>query len=654
MSAGQARHLALLHAISATLSLAAFLAVPLAPNPGLGTAYAVFALIAGAGFAAGQLGHGRIGSLLTACAPLAVPYAGFLHLVQGQSVVEVIWLALATAVGVLLLPLRGAYVWAVCTPLVSGLLMQRAGIPFDATFRVTGASMVVGAACAVASLALSHRDKTVQAQRHAYEQTQLQLQSALREARLSAETKDRFLAVLTHELRTPLTGVLGGARLLLEAPLPPEQRRTTEIIHKSGSSLLALIDDLLDVSRLNAGSANLNLEPADAMGVIEEQLQALATSGRAFVPVVYVGPPVLPMVMADRRRLGQVLANLLGNAAKYTREGHIAISATIEDQRLGIRVRDTGPGIHGKDRERIFQAFEQLDTRRGGAGLGLSIARGLIEAMGGALELGPEQDRGATLVAWVPIAAHLPLGETTGEGLSALVAHPLVEQQRAIVAWMQEWGYGVVAASDEQSALESLSAREFDVLVISDRLRLPRHGALPGHRVWIGRDRAPHGETALDTPLLPGPLRTALLDDLLVDPDSGSTATPVPAPIPARILLAEDNATNRMVLRAMLGTLGCRVQVVENGVQAIDAVGRGRFDLVLMDCHMPDMDGFEATRAIVASGADVPVVALTASASDDVRQRCVDAGMADFITKPVSLERLRREVRRHCAFVPAR
>ncbi|MCO4746043.1 MAG: response regulator [Proteobacteria bacterium] len=639
------RRLAMLHPTAFTLAVAAFLAVLVSQGAPSAVAYAVFAVLAGIAFALAQGGYSRIGSLCAAIAPLTVPYAGFMHWVDGQSVLESMWLALAVTVGVLLLPWRWAMAWTAGLPLFSFGMMIQAGIPVDTSARVCGVLLVIGVSTTVASAALAHRDRLVGAQLAREAESHEALQKALAEAQTAVETKDRFLAVLTHELRTPLTGVLGGSRLLLEAPLTPEQRRTTEVIQRSGSSLLTLIDDLLDVSRLRAGTASVESTEVDVINAIKDQLTALQTSGRAYVPLLYVGPATVPPILADPRRLNQVLGNLLTNAAKFTRDGHIAIDVVVRGQRVGLQVKDTGPGIRGADRQRVFQAFEQVDTRRGGAGLGLSIARGLMQAMGGSLEL-EDTDHGTCFTAWLPAAGVDERGSTPMHGQAALIVHPVEALCSAMIHWMEGWGYHVIAATTIEQAERWLSDRDFDALVVSEGVSLATLPRIPPHRVWIGRSRpTPPGDAAIDSIVLPGDLLTALTGDVLVDPDSGTTATPPPVRLRARVLLAEDNPVNRMVLRGMLGTLGCEVQVAEDGLQAVDAVARNRFDLVLMDCQMPEMDGFEATRTILARET-VPIVALTASASDDVRDRCTDAGMCAFLTKPVSLETLSQEISR--------
>jgi CheY-like chemotaxis protein len=642
-----ARRQALLRGVSGSLAVAALLMALAASTPSQGISHLGFAVFAAAGFLAGEVRWTRTGSALTSCAPLIVPWAGFLQFTEGQGGVEATWLALATTLGVLLLPLQAGVAWGVLVPVISGMLMLLAGIPSHVAAPVAGACLVVGISTSTVGYSLALRDRMQSEHRALTAAYRENIEQSLKQSQRSQEAKDRFLAVLTHDLRTPLTGVLGGARLLADAPLTPEQHRTAQIIDESGKAMLTVIDDLLDISRIESGETVVNCSAVAPLQLLIEQIRAVSTTGRSVVPLLYVGPARLPTVNADRHRLGQVLAHLLSSAAASTHTGQILVDAKVEGRRLGIVVTDRNPVPHGSD--------ASFTTPPGGtgvpgheAGIGLSIARGLVEAMDGSLEVCYERGRTGEATAWLQIYGQADAETQTGDGLSALIIHPVLAQRAAMVRWLEGWGYGVVAAGDARSAMQSLGSRTFDVVLVSDSLGTELAGVLPSHRIWLGREEVRPGESALDTPLNPSEVRGALLEDLLVEPEDDEVSDFGASIHQARILLAEDNPTNRTVLRAMLGNLGCRVQVVGNGVQALDAVAGDQFDLVLMDCHMPDMDGFEATRAILESGADVPVVALTASAGFDVERRCVDAGMSTYLTKPVSLDRLRKEIQRHC------
>ena len=378
----------------------------------------------------------------------------------------------------------------------------------------------------------------------------VELEAARLEGERANAAKSQFLAMMSHEIRTPMNGVLGTAELLSHSPLDASQRRLVETAQRSGAAMLALIDDLLDLSRIEAGKLVLHEAGFDLRLLIADVLLLLAPAARekGLDYVSHLEPALPERVRGDALRLRQVLTNLVANALKFTERGRVELRVEQLDRsadavRLRFEVCDTGPGIAAAHHLAMFEAFTQADAsttrRHGGSGLGLAIVKQLVQLMGG--EVGVTSRPGAGAVFWF----HL----------------------------------------------------------------------------WLAIDATPPA-----------------------DPRPGPEPTTFEA-LGARVLLAEDNPVNQLVLQGMLELLGCDVTLVDDGRAACDAAAAQRYDVILMDLHMPHMDGLESTACIRATPAGAnratPIVALSAAALPEDRQRCADAGMVDFISKPVDLARLR-------------
>ncbi len=423
------------------------------------------------------------------------------------------------------------------------------------------------------------------------EQKNEELEKALTDAREATRMKSRFLANMSHEIRTPMNGVLGMTDFLLGTALNAEQREYAESIKRSADSLLALIEDILDLSRIESRKLRLDraefaLQPAIAETASACALQARA-KGLEFASAV--APEVPHWAVGDAGRLRQVLVNLLGNAIKFTERGRVSLTAEVARQTadsllLKFTVRDTGIGIPRSEQGRLFDTFTQVDesnTRKyGGTGLGLAISRQLVELMGGQIGLESEPGRGSQF--WF----------TASLGKSAKRNPPSVKSKLDV------------------RVTETPSSR------------------LPGVKSNTGTAQRAESLAPSAAQGSPGP-------------GSGLGST--------RILLAEDNEVNQRITLRLLQKLGLAADAVVNGRQAVEAIEKRKYDLVLMDCQMPDMDGYEATAVIRSregAGRRHTICALTANAMDGDRERCLAAGMDDYISKPVGLEKLRQALDR--------
>jgi PAS domain S-box-containing protein len=505
-----------------------------------------------------------------------------------------------------------------------------------------------------------------------------EVQRARDEALEASRLKTRFLANVSHELRTPLNGVLAMAQVLGESNLPREQQECVTTIEHSAGFLLELINDILDLSSIEAGNLRLEEGIFRIRDLLEETAAVVApraeASGLAIVTDVDARLPEL--VRGDGSRLRQVLHNLAVNAVKFTAEGEVVLraglAAGLED---GVRfeVRDTGIGIAREAQELIFEPFRQADgsTRRryGGTGLGLAIAREIVEAMGGRLTVESEEGEGATFVCAVPLPA-APGCRVTGarrvEGLKGervLVVEPKAGVRAVMERWLGRWGVeaAVCGSWGEVGSAGAASLVVVDEGMVEEgRVSLPEGagvvvvGGMRGGSGGVWRVNRPVRELSLLDALLragaarkEGPEKVKLAR-------MGAAAEVVARVEPAgkRILAAEDNAVNQMVIRRLVERLGYRIEVVKSGREAVEAVKEGGYAMVLMDCQMPDMDGFEATvaiRRLEGALSGVPVVAVTANALPGFREQCLAAGMDDYLPKPILLDDLARVLERWVA-----
>jgi PAS domain S-box-containing protein len=501
------------------------------------------------------------------------------------------------------------------------------------------------------------------------EQAALTARDLARAAEAANRSKSDFLANMSHEIRTPMNAIVGLAELLLDAPLADDERGSVQLMIESGQALLGIINDILDFSKIEAGHLELDPQETSLSSVVEGAVGLLTLRARqkGLVLSSFIDPDIPAVLKADSGRLRQIVLNLLSNAIKFTTRGQVSVRASLDaldrhEARVRISVQDTGIGIPSDALDRLFKPFEQADTsttrRFGGTGLGLAIVKRLVEMMRGQIEVDSQTGRGTT------VSFILPLERVAAEDTRTFTRRPeliLVVDRNSdlrdtLVRYLDAWGFPLEVASTLSEARARLARQPAVRAIIAsgdvagaqgEALADPSDGR---PLLLLSEEAAAAGYPSSLRRQLALPIRQAqlygALEELLAstqpelgppNPPAGASASTDPV-----VLLVEDNATNQQVARLQLQKLGYQVVLAENGAEAV-ALYRAapdRFPIILMDCQMPVLDGFEATRQIRALERDlnrhVPIVAMTANAMSGDREACLAVGMDDYLSKPVN------------------
>ncbi|MCX7823675.1 MAG: ATP-binding protein [Syntrophobacterales bacterium] len=495
-----------------------------------------------------------------------------------------------------------------------------------------------------------------------------------RKAHEANEAKSRFLANMSHEIRTPLNGIIGATHLLETTNLTPEQKEYVSIIQTSSEVLLGLVEDVLDLSKIEAGQLALKTLPFDIYHMVERITQLMGNNAlKKGLELIQIVSPDIPLkLIGDETRIQQIIVNLLSNAIKFTEEGEVGIVVDVVRKRvtevdLRISIYDTGPGIPKDKLSEIFMEFRQLDDSKArryeGSGLGLAISSKLAELMGGRIEVESEPGKGSNFSLYITLKID-EVGELLefpeiSLGFTVLYCDPFPNRTENISQWLTRWRINHEIVMESKDLAERLSRKNYDMIIMDERfysdfVKLDITDRAPMVYVFKGIGGNNFDLSKVKPVLKPityHKVHSIIINYFSAEIPQETRSLEVQEGKVKRILVVEDNKVNLMVIEKLLQKLNYEVLLASDGVQAISIVKRGEpIDLILMDVHMPKMDGIEATRIIrsldIPAAKQIPVIALTADALTEDLRKCLAAGMNDIILKPISVEGLKLKLKR--------